>query len=162
MYPRIVRQMPFMGRGALGAVVVNSALCKCTSSWLLAPGLVIPNRAGSPVRNLLSRRRHRSDPPSKLPPRNSFRSNVSPQRLGNYHASIGLLVVLHNRNPGAAHGQPAAVQRMQEFRLVLAFRAIADVGPPRLVRLEIRARGNLAVQLLPRQPDLKIICLRRR
>jgi hypothetical protein len=28
MYPRIVRQMAFMGKGALGAVVVSSALCK--------------------------------------------------------------------------------------------------------------------------------------
>jgi len=47
MYERIVRQMAFMGRGAPGAVVVSSALCKSIDqpfSWqcfvrLLALGL---------------------------------------------------------------------------------------------------------------------------
>src|ERR1700733_15228033 len=136
MYPRIVRQMAFMGRGALDVVVLSSALCKSSDrsfswqcgrsfafgSWPLAVALCLKPRAKSQELKALRR--------------NSFRPNVIPQHFGNHHAPVRLLIVLHNRNPGAAHGQCAAVQRVYEFGLVLAFRAITNVGAPRLIRFE--------------------------
>ena len=38
------------------------------------------------------------------------------------HAAVGLLVILDDGDPGAAYGQPAAVERVDEFGLALAFR----------------------------------------
>src|ERR1039457_1743511 len=161
MYPRIVCQMAFMGRGALGAVVASSALCKCTSSWLLASSLVIPNRAESPVRNLLSEGGTQATA-LKLLRRDLLRTDVRTQHLRDNHAPVGLLIIFHNRNPGAAYGQSAAVQRVYKLSLVLAFGTVANVGAPCLIRLEIRARRNLAIQLLSRQPDFNVVCFRRR
>src|SRR6516162_6647048 len=86
--------------------------------------------------------------------------NIRPQGLRNHHTSIGLLIILDNRDPRAANGESAAVQRVHIFRLVLALGPEPDIRPPRLVRLEIRARRNLAIQLLSRQPDLNVIRLR--
>src|SRR5437660_1124202 len=93
---------------------------------------------------------------------NPLRPNVGPQRFGDHNAAVSLLVVLDDRHPGPADGQAASVQSVDELRLVLAFRTVADIRPPRLIRFKIRARRNLAKQLLPRQPDLDIIRLRRR
>ena len=76
---------------------------------------------------------------SKLSGRDPFRSNIRPQRFRNHYAAVGLLVILDDRNPGAAYGQPTAVQRVHEFGLVLTLGSIANVGAPRLIRLEIRA-----------------------
>src|SRR5207248_4668155 len=70
---------------------------------------------------------------SQLPRCNPFRSNIRLQRIGNHYTSIGLLVVLDDRNPGSSHRQAAAVQSVHEFCLILALRTIADICPPRLV-----------------------------
>src|SRR5947209_1308518 len=51
---------------------------------------------------------------------------------------------------------------MYKFSLVLALGPEPYIRPARLIGLEIRARRNLAVQLLSRQPDLDIVRLRRR
>src|SRR3984957_1475225 len=130
--------MAFMGRGAPATVVVSSALCKFTSSWLLAPSCGLRRPAAGfrkPAIYLEAFLRY------------PLRTHIRLERFRNQHAAVGLLIVLHNRHPGAPHGQPAAVQRVHEFGLVLAFRPIADVGAPRLIRFEIRARRNLAEQL---------------
>jgi hypothetical protein len=92
--------------------------------------------------------------------RDSLRSNIGPQNLRNHHTSIGLLIILNDRDPGAANGESAAVQSMYEFGLIFPFRAIPDVRPPRLVRLKIRAGRNLPIQLLAGQPNLNILRLR--
>src|SRR5437588_8125385 len=94
--------------------------------------------------------------------RKQLRHNVGPQRLGNHNAAVSLLIVLDDRHPGPADGQAASVQSVDELSLVLAFRTVADIRPPRLIRFKIRARRNLAKQLLPRQPDFDVIRLRRR
>src|SRR5579859_2069134 len=97
---------------------------------------------------------------SELLRRDSVCTNIRTKRFGNYYTAVGLLVILHDRNPGAAHSQSAAVQRMHEFRFILAFGTIAEVRPSRLVGLKIRARRDLAKELLSRQPHLNIIRLR--
>src|ERR1700749_1533259 len=87
-------------------------------------------------------------------------SHIRPQYLWNKHTSIGLLIILNNRQPRASNGESAAVKGVHELGLVLPFRAVTDVRPPRLERLEIRAGRNLAEQLLPRQPDFKVVSFR--
>src|SRR5579871_2965411 len=96
---------------------------------------------------------------SQLPWRDPLRTNIRPQCLRNDHSSIRLLIILNDRDPGAPNGQRAAVQGVDELGLVLAFRPISNVRPPRLVRLEIRARRNLAVELLARQPHFDVVSL---
>src|ERR1700757_5184400 len=91
--------------------------------------------------------------------RNPLRPNVGPQRLGDHNAAVSLLVVLDDRHPSPADSQAASVQSVNELRFVLALWTIADIRPPRLIRLKIRARRNLAEQLLPWQPDLDVIGL---
>jgi hypothetical protein len=44
-----------------------------------------------------------------------FRSQIRPKHLRHEQASILLLVIFHDRNPGAAHGQAAAIKRTDEF-----------------------------------------------
>src|ERR1700756_199681 len=99
---------------------------------------------------------------SKLLRSNPLRTNISSQGLRDDHTPVGLLVVLYNRDPGPSDGQCAAIQCVYKFCLVLAFGTEPYIRPPRLIGLEIRARRNLAVQLLSRQPDLDIVRLRRR
>src|SRR5581483_5284869 len=73
------------------------------------------------------------------------------------HGAIGLLVILENGQPGAAHGEGAAIQSMNEFRLRLALGAVADIGAPRLKRLKIRAGGDFAEKLLAGEPDFDVV-----
>ena len=42
-------------------------------------------------------------------------AHVGAQRLGNDDGAVGLLVVFENGEPGAAHGQAAAVEGVDEF-----------------------------------------------
>src|SRR5581483_8462233 len=78
--------------------------------------------------------------PRRLPCRDHFHAHVRAQRLGNDDTAIGLLVVFENRQPCPPDGQTAAIERVHVFRLAFA-RLRADLRPPRLKRLEIRARG---------------------
>jgi hypothetical protein len=96
---------------------------------------------------------------SDASPRDPLGPNVRPQRFRNHHAPIRLLIIFHDRHPRTADRQSAAVQRVHEFGFVLPLWPIPDIGPPRLVRLEIRARRNLAKQLLPRQPHFNVVRL---
>src|SRR5262245_65958805 len=74
------------------------------------------------------------------------------QRLRHADRSIGLLVVLENGDQGASHGDARAVQRVHEAGLPFALRPVARVHAPGLEVAAIRARGNLAIGPLRRQP----------
>src|SRR5208283_1616769 len=99
---------------------------------------------------------------SKLLRRDAIRPNVWSQHFRNQHAAIRLLVVLNNRHPCAPDCESAAVERVHQFRLLAAFRAIADVRPSRLEVRKVRAGRDLAKQSLSRQPDLDVVGLGRR
>src|SRR5258707_9905090 len=71
------------------------------------------------------------------------------------------MIVLDDRDPGTAHCQAAAVQCMDELWFVLSLWPITNVGPPCLIRFKVRARKNLAEQLLAGQPYFNVIGLRR-
>src|SRR5262245_6285234 len=74
--------------------------------------------------------------------------HVWPQRLGDHDAAVRLLVVLHDRDHGAADGKPAAVERVHEARLGLGLGPVADA---RAARLEVGAVGagrDLAIGVL--------------
>src|SRR5581483_5758527 len=89
-------------------------------------------------------------PASELSRGNTIRTHVGPQGFGNQHTAVGLLIVFHDRHPGASHSQGAAVQSVHELSFVFAFRFVPDVCTSSLIRLEIRTRRYLAEQLLPR------------
>ena len=44
-------------------------------------------------------------------------SKVGTQRFGHDDGAVGLLVIFDDREPRAAHGQAAAIQRVQKLRL---------------------------------------------
>ena len=81
------------------------------------------------------------------------------QRRRDHHRAVLLLVVLEDRDQGAAHRQAGAVQRVHELGLAGALRPVLDVGAAGLERLAVRARRDLAVGLLARQPDLDVVGL---
>src|SRR5438552_5317825 len=78
----------------------------------------------------------------------SLRAHVWPQRLGNRHAAVSLLIIFQDRQPGPADGQPAAIEGVHKLRFFRALRPVTDIRPPRLKRLKIRAGRNLAENLL--------------
>src|SRR5437667_8789543 len=82
---------------------------------------------------------------------------------GARHANrpVGVLAVLENRDQGAPDGEAGAVQGMHRLGLALLV-AESRLHAARLERLEVGARGDLAIRLLRRQPDLDIVGLRRR
>src|SRR6266446_2933455 len=84
--------------------------------------------------------------------RDPLRAHVRPQDFRDNHTAIRLLIVLDDRDPCTAHCQAAAVQCMDELWFVLSIWPVANVGPPCLIRFKVRARGNLAEQLLSGQP----------
>ena len=68
----------------------------------------------------------------KLLGRDAVRAHVGAKGFWNDNASVGLLVVFEDGEPGAAHGQGAAVEGVDKFGLSLPFRLEADVGAPGL------------------------------
>src|SRR6266542_6993118 len=86
-------------------------------------------------------------------------AHVGMQRGGHVDAAIGALVILHDRDKRAADGEARAVQRMHELGLALCI-SVARLHPPRLKRLAVAARADLAVRVLRRQPHLEIVRLR--
>src|SRR6516162_3034210 len=86
-------------------------------------------------------------------------ADVGPQRFGNLHAAVSLLIVFNNRNPCATDGQAAAVERMHKLTLLPARRTVANDGAACLKVGEVGAGRNLAVQFLPWQPDLNVVGL---
>src|SRR6185437_13449371 len=90
-----------------------------------------------------------------------FSPHVPANRLGDGDRTVGLLVVLENRDPGAPDGQAAAVDGVRQTALALAAGAEPNVGPPRLKIREVAAGADLAIRLLAWKPDLEIIGLGR-
>src|SRR5215472_12668004 len=62
-------------------------------------------------------------------------TQIGPQPLRNHHASVGLLIIFHDRHPGPPHSQAAAIQSV----CVLRFLPVLEPNPraPRLKRFEV-------------------------
>ena len=84
---------------------------------------------------------------------------VGAQGGGDDDGAVGLLVVFDDRHPGAAHGQAAAVQGVQQFRLAGLAAPEAQVGAARLKGLKVRAGGDLLILARGGQPDLQVVGL---
>ena len=73
------------------------------------------------------------------------------------HGAVGLLVVFEDGEPGAADGQSAAVDGVDEFVFTFAAGGLeADVGATRLEAFEVGAGRDFAIELLARKPDFEI------
>ena len=67
--------------------------------------------------------RQPSDPTANFSARDPLQpAHVRPQSLRDQHRAVGLLIILQNRQPGPAHGQPAAVEGVHKFVLRLRAR----------------------------------------
>ena len=75
---------------------------------------------------------------------------------GTTDGAVGLLVVLENREPGAANGEAAAVECVHEFGLLFAGGLEADVGAASLEGFEVGAGGDFAIELLAGEPDFEV------
>ena len=68
-----------------------------------------------------------------------------------------MLVVFENREPGAAHGEAAAVEGVHEFILSLGCRGLeADVGAAGLEGFEVGAGRDFPIELLAGKPDFEV------
>ena len=86
-------------------------------------------------------------------------AHVRPQNLRHIDAAVGLLVVLHYRDQGAADRQSGAVQGVHQLGFPGLGVAPARLHAPRLEVAHVRARRDLTVFLLPRQPHLDVVGL---
>ena len=69
----------------------------------------------------------------------AIRAHGRLQRFWNQDAAVGLLEILHDRDPGVSHRQPTSIQSVDKLSFVLAFGAIANIRPAGLEGFEIRA-----------------------
>ncbi len=88
-----------------------------------------------------------------------FAVHVWDEGLGNYDAAVGLLVIFEDGEPGAADGQAAAVERVDELGLARPSWAVADVGAAGLEGLEVGAGRDFAVEVLAGEPDFEVVGL---
>src|SRR5690606_32341352 len=88
-------------------------------------------------------------------------THVRAQRLGHRDRAVGLLEVLHHRDQGAPDRRAGAIERMHGFGLAAVGVAPARLHPPGLEIPAVRARRDLAIGLLRRQPDLQVVSLAR-
>src|SRR5581483_2541840 len=88
-------------------------------------------------------------------------SRAGPEDVGDGEGAVRLLVVLPEEDERAADRARGAVERVDEPSA--AARVVAHTGlePPGRVVAVVRARGELAVPLLRRQPDFEVVLLRR-
>src|SRR4030042_2605283 len=86
-------------------------------------------------------------------------SHIRPQYLRDNHTSVLLLVIFEDRHKCAAYRQAGAIQCMDKLCTLFPFSLESYIRSSCLEISEIRARGNLPVLLLGREPDLKVICL---
>src|SRR5579862_3785369 len=83
------------------------------------------------------------------------------KRLRHSHRSVGVLVVLEDRDERASDGESRSVDRMQRLDLALVV-PVSRHHPARLEALEVRAGRDLAIGVLPGKPHLDVVRLRRR
>src|SRR5262245_53842716 len=81
---------------------------------------------------------------------------IPAEHLGHGDRAALVLEVLHDREQGPGGG-PGPVERVHEFELPVP--AEPDVQPARLVVGGVRARRDLAVALLGREPRLDVVLL---
>src|SRR6267378_5250149 len=79
----------------------------------------------------------------------------------NIHTAVGALIVLHDSNQRTPDGEPRSVERVHKLGLPFLI-SEARLHAPRLERLEVRARRNLAVVVVAGKPHLDIVGLGRR
>ena len=73
--------------------------------------------------------------------------HIWPKVFGNDDRAVFLLIVFENGHNGSTDRKARAVQRMDKSRLSTLW-AIADIGPPGLIILEVAAGRDLAVFIL--------------
>jgi hypothetical protein len=90
-------------------------------------------------------------------PVNSF--HVRPEHVWNNNASIGLLEIFQNSHYGSPDGEPGTIKGMNKLYLATAFSSESYGRPAGLKILEVTAGRYLSVRILPRKPNLNVICL---
>ena len=167
----MVRGIPLADRASRQPAIASRMFSRASASVLpcdMHPGIaghsatIIPVSSGSNVtRSFIigSYRPRAANRGPHFPRPDHFFAQIRPQRLGDHHAAILLLVVLDDRHPGAADRQAAAVQGVDELRLLAGLEA--DARPPRLESLEVGAGGDFLEPILPGQPDFEVVRLGR-
>src|SRR6185437_13686098 len=128
---------------------------RATLASSLSPGALMPSSLVTRMR-AAARSMGRSNTADRLHP-----AHIGLQRIGHGDRAVVLLVVLQHGDEGAADGKPGPVERMDKARALAFFRAEACANPPGLKLAAIRAARDLAIGVLPRQPDLDVVGLAR-
>src|SRR6187200_2792280 len=85
--------------------------------------------------------------------------HVWSQGFRNNYRSVGLLVVLEDRDPRATNREAGAIERVHKLRLRTTTTPETNLRAPRLERLIIRTRRDLTKRILRRQPHLDVVSL---
>src|ERR1051326_4418889 len=112
-----------------------------------------PRVGGGDLRGTNLRTESRADPVEA--------AHIRPQRLGDEHRTVRLLIILQDRDKRAPNRKPGAVQRVYETGVLFALRSIACVHAAGLEVAAIRAGRNFAEHILTGQPDLDVVRLLR-
>src|SRR5207237_6362975 len=103
---------------------------------------------------------HSAIPPRKSLSRNFFGAvHVRAQGGRNSDRTVLLLVILQDGDERPADRESGSVQGVDEIRPAATLRTELDVRAPRLERLGVAARRNLAIRLLAWQPHLEVVRL---
>src|ERR1035437_2276006 len=90
-------------------------------------------------------------------PDDMFSVHVGDEGVGDADGAVGLLIVFEDGEVGAADGEAAAVEGVDELGFFLAGGFEADVGAAGLEGLEVRAGRYFAVEILSGEPDLEVL-----
>src|SRR5207245_952537 len=116
---------------------------------LRGPRPSVPRTVGDSLRSMPPRR-----------PEDVLAAHVRPEDLRHTHGAVLLLVVLEDRDEAAGCRHRGRVQGVREELLPADFPR-ARVQPPGLVVGTVAAADYLAVRVLPREPALDVVLLRR-
>src|SRR5665213_2739621 len=89
---------------------------------------------------------------------NHFDAKVRAQSFGHNDAAVGLLVVFDDGKPGAADGESAAVESVDEVSFAAAGFGL-NRCPAGLVSLEVGAGRDFLVAVLAGEPDFYVVGL---
>src|SRR5215831_20264000 len=85
--------------------------------------------------------------------------NVWTQGFRDNDRTVLLLIVLHDCDPRPSHREPGPIQRMDKPRFFARCRPVFNIGAASLESIEIAARGNFTISVLPRKPNFDVIAL---
>src|SRR5258708_5113464 len=152
---RSVREWPAPLCSCSGATTQTSPHSeRATVSSRLKPGASMPSSFEMRMRACV-----RSIGSSNIGADDVQAAHIGSQRLGYGHPAIALLIIFEHRDQSASDRQARAVEGVDEASSLAFLRPKTRLPAATLELAPLRAARDLAIGLLPREPDLDVIGL---